>query len=208
MARVIAAEHTIRTRPSRRRRRPAGRQHPASHPRLVPSRSGGGFRSRRDSAWSVAVRRPGCERQRRGTPHPVTLAARARVSAGARGPVSRDRRVTKLISAHVRKTRLASPLKPTPADVPSRSLSVSSGGRPPGGGHRPRPSARDAIAPGVPGWPRTRAQPPTYSSPSRSATAARPSGSTRVSMRYPKSRPGTLAKIPCGPRTIRPVPTS
>jgi hypothetical protein len=26
--------------------------------------------------------------------------------------------------------------------------------------------------------------------------------------RYPKSRPGTLAKIPCGPRTMRPVPTS
>ena len=33
-------------------------------------------------------------------------------------------------------------------------------------------------------------------------------GSTRVSMRYPKSRPGSLAKIPCGPRAIRPVVTS
>jgi drug/metabolite transporter (DMT)-like permease len=56
--------------------------------------------------------------------------------------------------------------------------------------------------------PRSRVQPPRKSSLSRSVTAARLSGSTRVSMRYPKSRPGTLAKAPCGPRTIRPVSTS
>jgi hypothetical protein len=103
---------------------------------------------------------------------------------------------------------LASPVKPTGRGRPSRSRSVSSESRPPGGERRPRTSARGPVAPGVPGWPRSQAQPPMYSSPSRSVTAARPSGSTRVSMRYPKSRPGTLANIPCGPRTIRPVPTS
>lgn len=58
------------------------------------------------------------------------------------------------------------------------------------------------------GEPRPSVQPLMYRSPSRSLTAARRSGTARVSMRYTTSRPGILAKIPCGPRTIRPVPTS
>ena len=44
--------------------------------------------------------------------------------------------------------------------------------------------------------------------PSRSMTVPRRSGRTRVSALKAAPRPGTFAKMPCGPRTIRPVCTS
>jgi hypothetical protein len=44
--------------------------------------------------------------------------------------------------------------------------------------------------------------------PSRSTRAPRPSGRIRVNSLKPAPSPGILAKIPCGPRVIRPLATS
>ncbi len=48
----------------------------------------------------------------------------------------------------------------------------------------------------------------TNSSPSRSLTVPRPSGSTFVRVRSAQPSPGIFANAPCGPTTMRPVRTS
>ena len=44
--------------------------------------------------------------------------------------------------------------------------------------------------------------------PSRSTSAPRPSGRIRVNSLKPAPSPGIFAKMPCGPRNIRPLATS